>query len=632
MEGYFVRTLGMHRVYNSAFMHMMMKEENEKYKYLIKNTLEFNPEILKRYVNFMSNPDEETAVNQFGKGDKYFGVAVLMVTFPGLPMFAHGQIEGFSEKYGMEYKRSYYDEFIDDNLVNRHEYEIFPLMSKRHLFSQVENFELFDFIDDRGNVNHNVFAFSNSSGNERALIIYNNSYSQAAGTIKFSSPKISAGSISSRSLADALNIKSDYPFFYIYQDHRTRLEYLFTGRELHDYGFYISLQGYEYRACINFKEIYDTTGIYQNLNNSLRGRGVNSVEQEVIEFRLAPVHNSLNNLFNPDTIISLRNYCFPKIESLKVEDRTNDKSVVDIETRVNDLTKGIKQVNGVTIDGKELLEKLKKDFKACKSFSTFWQSKSSQKTKSKLLEEISTNLAVFNETNSRQERFQLIFIFIVKQIEGLSHDHFFEKYLIAKPLRPAMEKLNFDYEMINERLQLIKIISSKEFAFNKNRGKLKTINKNDTMSQVFSILQNAEVQSFLNINQFEGTTFISKERLETLLDWLFTVKIIEKTGELDAVSSKSTARTKSNKIIKKTGSQKKSNTDKLLLDSMKADFKIFEKVKQIASAEGYKLFNIQSEINDFQSKIVKNTANERKGVKKKPPKKPTSSNKRRSQN
>src|SRR5574338_1073449 len=26
MEGYFVRTLGMHRVYNSAFMHMFMKE------------------------------------------------------------------------------------------------------------------------------------------------------------------------------------------------------------------------------------------------------------------------------------------------------------------------------------------------------------------------------------------------------------------------------------------------------------------------------------------------------------------------------------------------------------------------------------------------------------------------------
>ena len=40
MEGYFVRTLGMHRVYNSAFMNMLKKEENFKYRSTIKNTLE----------------------------------------------------------------------------------------------------------------------------------------------------------------------------------------------------------------------------------------------------------------------------------------------------------------------------------------------------------------------------------------------------------------------------------------------------------------------------------------------------------------------------------------------------------------------------------------------------------------
>jgi hypothetical protein len=51
----------------------------------------------------MSNPDERTAIDQFGKGDKCFGVAALMATLPGLPMFGHGQIEGFTEKYGMEY-------------------------------------------------------------------------------------------------------------------------------------------------------------------------------------------------------------------------------------------------------------------------------------------------------------------------------------------------------------------------------------------------------------------------------------------------------------------------------------------------------------------------------------------------
>ncbi len=105
MEGYFVRTLGMHRVYNSAFMNMLRNEENNKYRALIKNTLEFDPEILKRYVNFMNNPDERTAVDQFGKGDKYFGICVLMSTLPGLPMFGHGQLEGYSEKYGMEFRK-----------------------------------------------------------------------------------------------------------------------------------------------------------------------------------------------------------------------------------------------------------------------------------------------------------------------------------------------------------------------------------------------------------------------------------------------------------------------------------------------------------------------------------------------
>jgi len=49
---------GMHRVYNSAFMHMMRDEDNAKYRMAIKNTLEFDPQILKRYVNFMNNPDE----------------------------------------------------------------------------------------------------------------------------------------------------------------------------------------------------------------------------------------------------------------------------------------------------------------------------------------------------------------------------------------------------------------------------------------------------------------------------------------------------------------------------------------------------------------------------------------------
>ncbi len=146
MEGYFVRTLGMHRVYNSAFMNMLRDEDNAKYRHLIKSTLEFDPQILKRYVSFMNNPDERTAVDQFGKGDKYFGICTLLSTLPGLPMFGHGQVEGFAEKYGMEFRRAMWDEPSDGYLVERHEREIFPLLHRRYLFADVDHFVLYDFL------------------------------------------------------------------------------------------------------------------------------------------------------------------------------------------------------------------------------------------------------------------------------------------------------------------------------------------------------------------------------------------------------------------------------------------------------------------------------------------------------
>ncbi len=211
MEGYFVRTLGMHRVYNSAFMNMMRDEENAKYRSVIKNTLEFDPDIMKRYVNFMSNPDERTAIDQFGTGDKCFGVAVLMSTLPGLPMFGHGQVEGFTEKYGMEYQRPRYDETPNPWLVERHEREIAPLLKKRWLFAESSNFLLYDFFEPSGSVDENVFAYSNRNGDERAVVIYNNRFGTAHGTIDFSAAYAdkSTSQLRQRRLREGLDLTGD---------------------------------------------------------------------------------------------------------------------------------------------------------------------------------------------------------------------------------------------------------------------------------------------------------------------------------------------------------------------------------------------------------------------------------------
>ncbi len=225
MEGYFVRTLGMHRVYNSAFMNMMRDEENAKYRSVIKNTLEFDPDIMKRYVNFMSNPDERTAIDQFGKGDKCFGVAAMMATLPGLPMFGHGQIEGFSEKYGMEYQWPRYEESADRWLVERHEREIAPLLHRRWLFAESSNFLLYDFFRASGSVDENVFAYSNRKGGERALVVYNNRYGTAHGTIDYSAAYADkgAGQLKQQRLREGLGVTEDSSFVLAFRDSLTGL-------------------------------------------------------------------------------------------------------------------------------------------------------------------------------------------------------------------------------------------------------------------------------------------------------------------------------------------------------------------------------------------------------------------------
>ncbi|MDR1586055.1 MAG: alpha-amylase [Treponema sp.] len=310
MEGYFVRTLGMHRVYNSAFMNMLKNEENAKYRATIKNTLEFDPEILKRFVNFMNNPDEETAVAQFGKDDKYFGICTLLVTMPGLPMFGHGQIEGFEEKYGMEYRRSYRDEKPDVWLVDRHEREIFPLMKRRALFSGSAEFRLYDLFSN-GAVNENVFAYSNRLGDDRALVFYNNSYYESSGWIKQSDPAIPQEDGASRrdALSEALSIHGEGRYFTLLREQRSGLWFIRSSKAISESGFFVSLKGYEAQVFLDIHEVEDDArGRWARLHNDLKGRGLSDLEAGIQDIFLGELYYRFTELFKPELVSKLHGF------------------------------------------------------------------------------------------------------------------------------------------------------------------------------------------------------------------------------------------------------------------------------------------------------------------------------------
>jgi glycosidase len=344
MESYFVRTLGMHRVYNSAFMVLLRDEENAKYRSLMKNTLEFDPEILKRYVNFMNNPDERTAVDQFGKGDKYFGVCTLMATMPGLPMFGHGQVEGFTEKYGMEYQRAYWEETPDEWLIARHEREIFPLLHRRYLFAEVNDFLLYDFFMADGSVNEDVFAYSNRFGDERVLVVYHNRYAEISGWIRLSaaySVKTGQGDervLKQKNMGEGLALRAESDYFCIFRDQITGLEYIRNSKELFEQGMYVELGAYKCHVFLDIREVQDNAWHqHAELAAYLGGRGVPSIDEALKELFLQPILQPFKQLVNGETFGQLYDARITKPEQVL------DAALLDeIEHRTVALLKGIK--------------------------------------------------------------------------------------------------------------------------------------------------------------------------------------------------------------------------------------------------------------------------------------------------
>ncbi len=354
MEGYFVRTLGMHRVYNSAFMNMLKQEENAKYRQTIKNVLEFNPEVLKRFVNFMNNPDEKTAVEQFGREGKYFGACVLLATMPGLPMFGHGQIEGFHEKYGMEYKQSYWNEQPDGHLIWLHEQRIFPLLRCRGLFSGSEHFALYDFFAGES-VNEDVYAYSNRLGEQRGLVLYHNRYATTSGWIRESVARASGfegdpPELQRTTLAVALGMVNDRQVYYSFRDHTLGLVFIRSSSELHEKGLYAELGEYEFHVFTDFRELRDdAAGSWGNLCSALNGRGVTSLQDELTQLRHPELNAAYRNLLETEIP--------QKISPASLKKSLHSAAKLFLETLS-------KQINTPAVQNRAVLERLTNNLSA----------------------------------------------------------------------------------------------------------------------------------------------------------------------------------------------------------------------------------------------------------------------------
>jgi hypothetical protein len=212
---------------------------------------------------------------------------------PGLPMFGHGQIEGFEERYGMEYRRAYKNEQADGWLVGRHEREIFPLLAKRHLFSGVESFLLYDFVTPSGAVDEDVFAYSNQKDGERTFVVVHNKWKETRGVVKTSVSFADGNGIAQRSVADGLSLRDGPKAFTVLRDHISGLEYLQKNESIVRDGLAFDLGAFHYRVFTNIREVTESAEApWGELAASLGTRGVPSVEDALADLHFKAIHDS----------------------------------------------------------------------------------------------------------------------------------------------------------------------------------------------------------------------------------------------------------------------------------------------------------------------------------------------------
>ncbi len=547
MEGYFVRTLGMHRVYNSAFMNMLRDEENAKYRLVMKNTLEFDPEVLKRYVNFMNNPDERTAVDQFGKGDKYFGVCALMATLPGLPMFGHGQIEGLTEKYGMEFRRALWDEQPDAGFIQHHERVIFPLLYRRHLFAEVENFLLYDFFTPEGHVDENVFAYSNRAGDpltgasEHSLVVYHNTFASTRGWIRasvafamktgadplrFTTGAGGERALAQRDLGEGLDLSADEDAYTIFRDHVSGLETIRSSKELCEKGLYLELGAYTCHVFLDFREVRDSEWRqYADLTAYLDGRGVPSVDEALREIFLQPIHRPFEDLVNAAT--------FRRLQESTADTAT--ETLDEVERSVLELLRAARQIAGGDGDEAAIAGDVRRKLEIVLQFPEFPQVP--------LMDEITASASELREY-LRQRNLRddpsvwgtLLGWLVVHDLGRVAGEtgadersrSWIDEWLLGRVIAGALQDAGLDETAAWRVVTAVRMLTAHHRWF---------ATRAPTAAWAYQMLttwlQDDEARRFIQVNRHKNILWFNKESFEQLLWWMLAVAVISIGADVD---------------------------------------------------------------------------------------------------
>jgi hypothetical protein len=453
----------------------------------------------------------------------------------------------------MEYRYAKWEEQPDWDLIRRHEREIFPVLKRRHLFADVTHFLLYDFFTPEGDVNENVFAYSNRAGDERALVVYNNRYESTKGWVRTSvaysvkSKDSDERTLTQKNLGEGLGLNPEGSHFCIFRDHIAGLEYIRNSRDLCERGLFVELEAFKYQVFVDFHEVQDNQWHqYRRLEAYLNGRGTPGLEEIWREILLQPLHHAFRELFNPGVIRRAVSTCQAFFCQAGSEGGSSSPSICpppsagesegrgDLHTLLDEIeqkavtflreakkeNRGIGDEPAIAKDVRMKLETVLRLPVMAHRFS--WTVTKEGKTIPQYFHE---NL---NDTPSTWGTLLgWLFVQDLGKIVGLENfpeqgRKLIDEWRLDKLMLSALIDLGIDDGSARRSVQLIKLLTQHQGWYETGPSA-----QNQAFEVLDSLLKDDEVQSFIQVNEHDGILWFNKENLEELLFWLMLVTVVE---------------------------------------------------------------------------------------------------------
>ncbi len=443
-------------------------------------------------------------------------------------MFGHGQVEGFAEKYGMEYFRPYWDEAPDPYLIERHQREIFPLLKQRDLFSGIEHFLLLNFHTGKHQVNEDVFAYINGNRDTRALVVYHNKFGSTQGWIHFSVGFLdkTTGRIESKLLHEGLNLSIQPGQFIVFKDHTSNLEYIRSGDEVRRSGLYFALDAYEHHVFTEFRVLDDNADSqFSQLNQYLGGRGVPSIDEALQALMLSPILKPFKALVNKEELQTLYQVHLESRQEKpnSVVLKEHKEKFLNLLAAISDYIHRQGELDPIARDNQRGLDAILKLLVFDDHFPFPGSAKYQQIVH-----------YIKGGNNNQPVTWFTLFLWNDLRLLGrvLTADDDFaaisrsllEEWGLVRVVRAELEQLNLNHEMIYRTETILRlIIQHQNWVF--------AVPENATYGLVNAWFADEEIRSFLNINRYREKLWFNKEAFEALMWWMMTIALIRLSAD-----------------------------------------------------------------------------------------------------